>query len=98
MATYLILFSFTQRGLEKIKDLPARVKNAKETVRQMGGEVQAYYGILGSEYDTLLIITAPNDEKVAQMVLAIALLGNVRTHTHRLFNEQELFKIVSSLP
>ncbi len=98
MATYLMLFSFTQQGIEKIKQLPARGEAAKKTIRQMGGEVQAYYLILGSEFDTLFILRAPNEEKVAEMALAIAKLGNVRTRTHRLFNEEELGRITSALP
>jgi uncharacterized protein with GYD domain len=98
MGTYLMLFSFTQRGIEKIKDSPARVEAAKKTIRQMGGEVQAFYAILGSQYDTMFILKAPSDEKIAEMVLAITALGNVRSQTHRLFNEEEFSRIVSSLP
>ena len=98
MATYLMLFSFTQQGIEKIKQLPARGEAAKKLIRQMGGEVQAYYLIMGSEFDTLFVLQAPNDEKVAEMALAIALVGNVRTQTHRLFNEEEFGRITSSLP
>ena len=98
MPTYLMQFSFTQQGIEKVKQLPARAEAAKKTIRQMGGEVQAYYLILGSEFDTLFILTAPDDEKVAEMALAIATAGNVRTRTHRLFNEEELARITSSLP
>ena len=98
MATYLMLFSFTQQGIEKIKQLPARGEGAKKLIRQMGGEVQAYYLIMGSEFDTLFVLQAPNDEKVAEMALAIALVGNVRTQTHRLFNEEEFGRITSSLP
>jgi uncharacterized protein with GYD domain len=98
MPTYLMLFSFTQQGIERIKQLSARGEAAKNLIRQMGGEVQSYYLILGSEFDTLFILKAPNDEKVAEMALAIAKLGNVRTRTHRLFNEEELGKITSALP
>jgi uncharacterized protein with GYD domain len=98
MATYLVLFSFTQKGIERIKDSPARVNAAKNVIRDMGGEVQAFYGILGSPYDTLFIVKAPSDEKIAEMALAITMLGNVRTQTHRLFNEDEFAKIISSLP
>jgi len=98
MATYLMLFSFTQQGIEKIKQLSARGEAAKQLIRQMGGEVQAYYLVMGSEFDTLFILKAPNDEKVAEMALAIAMAGNVRTRTHRLFSEDELSRITSSLP
>ena len=98
MATYLMLFTFTQEGIEKIKQLGTRVEDARKTIHQMGGELKTFYAILGSEYDTLFILTAPNDEKVAQMALAIARLGNVRTQTHRLFSEEEINKITTSLP
>lgn len=98
MANYLILFSYTAEGLAKVKDSPARVEAAKKTIRQMGGEVEAFYAILGSTHDTLLLVKAPSDEKVAEMALAIARRGHVRTQTHRLFDEAEFAAIVGSLP
>lgn len=98
MASYLILFGFTSQGIQQIKDSPARVEAAKQTVRTMGGEVRASYAIMGSAHDTLFIVEAPNDEAVARMVFAIAVPGYVRTETHRLFNDNEFGKIVRSLP
>ena len=59
MHSYLILFGFTARGIENIKESPARVEAAKQTVRSMGGEVRAFYGLLGSSHDTMFIIEAP---------------------------------------
>lgn len=97
MPTYLMLFSFTQQGIETIRQLTDRAEAAKKIIRQLGGEVQSYYMILGSEFDTMFVLTAPNDAKVAEMALAIAKVGNVRTRTHRLFNEEELGKITSAL-
>ncbi|WP_303907681.1 GYD domain-containing protein [Thiohalomonas denitrificans] len=98
MHIYLIFFGFTAQGIQDIKESPARVEAAKETVRTMGGEMKAFYGILGSEFDTIFILEAPDDEAVAKMVLAIASGGNVRTETHRLFTEDEYKKVISSLP
>jgi uncharacterized protein with GYD domain len=98
MATYMIFFRFTQKGIEEIKDSAARVTAAKEIIRKMGGEFRAFYAILGSQYDTMFILDAENDEKLGGMVFAIAKLGYVRTQTHRLFNEDEYSKIISSLP
>ncbi len=95
--TYLMLFSFTQQGLKNIKESPARIEAAKETIRRLGGDVQAFYAILGSDYDTVFILTAPNDEKVAEMALAVSMTGNVRSQTHRLFSEDEFRTVVSSL-
>jgi uncharacterized protein with GYD domain len=98
MATYVIFFSFTQKGIENIKESPSRVEAAKKTIKTMGGEVKAFYAILGGQYDTLFIVEAPNNETIAKMSLAIASLGNVRTDTHRVFTEEEFEKIVSALP
>ena len=98
MAAYLIQFGFTQKGIEKIKESPARVVAAKETIRKLGGEVTAFYAIMGSEFDTLFIVEAQDDRKVAEMVLAIAAHGYVRTRTHRLYNEAEYQAVISSLP
>ncbi len=98
MATYLIQFGFTQKGMENIRESPAWVEAAKDTVRRLGGEVRAFYAILGSEFDTMFIVEAPDEQKVGEMVLAIAVNGFVRTRTHRLFNDDEFRAIVSSLP
>ena len=98
MATYVMTFSFTQQGIQQIKDSPRRVEAAKKTVQDMGGEVKAFYGVLGAEFDTLFILEAPDDEAVARMAMAIAALGNVRTCTHRAFPEAEYSRIVAGLP
>jgi uncharacterized protein with GYD domain len=98
MATYIMFCSFTQKGIEKIKEIPSRIETAKKTIKTMGGEVKAFYAILGGQYDTLVVVEAPNDETISKMALAIGSLGNVRTDTHRVFTEEELGKIVSALP
>jgi len=98
MHTYVIFFGFTAQGIEKIKESPARVETAKQTVRSMGGEMKAFYGILGSQFDTMFIIEAPDDEAVARMVLAIGSGGYVRTESHRLFTDDEYKKLISALP
>lgn len=98
MHTYMIFFGFTAPGIQHIKQSPDRVEAAKDTVKAMGGQVKAFYGILGSQFDTIFIIEAPDDEAVAKMVLSIASGGNVRTETHRLFTEDEYRKIISALP
>jgi uncharacterized protein with GYD domain len=98
MGSYLMLFGFTSQGIQQIKKSPERIEAARETIRTMGGEVRAFYAIMGSAHDTLFIVEAPNDEAVARMVLAIAAQGSVRTETHRVFTENEFGKIVRSLP
>jgi len=98
MATYLILFSFTQQGIQNIKESPARVESAKKVFRDVGAEVKAFYAVMGGQYDTLFIVEAPDDETIAKAALATGSLGNVRTETHRIFTEDEYREIVGALP
>jgi len=97
MATYLMKFAFTPGGIRNLKASPDRVGAAKQTVRSLGGEVKAFYAVLGGDFDTLFVLEAPNDEAVAGMALAIASLGNVRTSTHRALTEEEFERVVAGL-
>jgi uncharacterized protein with GYD domain len=97
MATYVMIFSFTQQGIQQIKESPGRVEAAKKTIQDMGGEVKAFYAVLGATFDTLFILEAPDEEAVARMSAAISALGNVRASTHRAFSENEFSRIVSGL-
>ena len=98
MQTYVMMFQFTPKGIEHIKESPPRVEAAKKIVKNLGGEVRSFYAMLGGPCDTLLMFDAPNDEAVTKMALAIGSLGFVRTDSHRLFNEDEFRKIVAALP
>ncbi len=97
MASYLMLFNFTERGVEKIDESPDRVEGAKKLARELGGEVKQFFGLLG-RYDTVFVLEAPNDEAAAKISAAIGRLGNVRAETMRAFSEAEYRAILSSLP
>jgi uncharacterized protein with GYD domain len=97
MATFIVLFRFTEQGIKKIKESPGRVEKAKELFRNLGAEVKSFYMVMG-RYDTVFIVEASDDETVARAILALASLGNVRTETLRAFTEEEYRKIISDLP
>jgi uncharacterized protein with GYD domain len=97
MPTYISLLKFTQKGAETIKDGPKRLDAAKQRFKEAGAEVKAYYLVMG-EYDAVTIFEAPSDEVVAKLALATGMMGSVRTHTMRAFNEADYRKIIASLP
>jgi uncharacterized protein with GYD domain len=97
MNTYLILFSFTQKGIESVTSLASRIDGAKQTITRYGGKLESFHGILGSHYDTMTIVKAADDEKIATIAMAISRLGNVRSETHRLFSEDELVNLTRSI-
>ncbi len=97
MPTYISLLRFTQKGIETIKEGPARLDRAKQLFRAAGAEVKAFYLVTG-QYDAVVISEAPNDETVARLALGTGALGNVRTETLRAFTEDEYRKIIAALP
>jgi uncharacterized protein with GYD domain len=97
MNTYITLVNFTQQGIEKIKESPARLDRAKAAIKAAGGEVKAFYLAMG-RYDIVLISEAPSDEAYTTTILAIGSAGAVRTETLRVFNEAEYRKIIAAIP
>jgi uncharacterized protein with GYD domain len=97
MPTYITLLRFTQQGVEKIKESPARLDRARQAFQAMGAELKTFYLVLG-QYDAVVIADAPNDEVVAKLALAIGAQGNVRTETLRAFTEEEYRKMIAALP
>jgi uncharacterized protein with GYD domain len=61
------------------------------------GKVKEFYSMMG-QYDSMFIVEAPNDDVMAQLSLTVGAQGNVRTETHRAFNEEEYRKIVKNIP
>jgi uncharacterized protein with GYD domain len=97
MSTYLVMFRFTQKGIENVKEVPARVALAKKLFENLGANVVKFYALLG-QYDTVFIVEAPNEESVAKAALAISSLGNVRSEILRAFTEEEFSELVADLP
>jgi uncharacterized protein with GYD domain len=96
MSTYFILINWTDQGIKNIKDSPKRVDAAKKAVKDIGGEVKAFYMIQGN-YDAVLIVEVPSDDALAKFLLTIGSLGNVRTTTLKAYPEAEYRKIIGEL-
>ena len=95
MPTYVTFISFTQKGVESIKDGSKRLDAARQAFRAAGAELKSFYLVMG-QYDAIAISEAPSDEVVAKLALATAAAGNVRTTTSRAFTEDEYRRIIAS--
>jgi uncharacterized protein with GYD domain len=96
MATYISLLRYTQQGIEKIKDSPARLDAARKLFEHHGAKIKDFYLVCG-QYDAIVITEALDETAVAKVSLALGSRGNVRTETFRAFTEEEFRKIVSVL-
>jgi uncharacterized protein with GYD domain len=97
MPTYITLFRWTQKGIENVKDSPARLDAAKKATVAAGGRVIGFYLTTG-QYDAVGISEFPSDEAMAAMALAGGSQGYVRSETLKAFTEDEYRKIIASLP
>jgi uncharacterized protein with GYD domain len=97
MPTYISLIKYTQQGVENMKDSPARLEEAKQAFRAMGGELKAFYLTMG-QYDAVVVSEGPDDETATKLAIAIGARGAIRTETLRAFTEDEYREIIASLP
>lgn len=97
MPTYISLLRYTQQGIEKIQESPARLEAARKVFEKVGGKIKEFYLVSG-RYDAVLISEAPDDTAVAKATLSLGSRGNVRSETLRAFTEEEFRKIIGALP
>lgn len=92
----MILFNYTQQGIRTVREAGPRLDGLKKTLRELGGEMQAFYLTMGP-YDTVAVVTVPDDATMAKLALSLGAVGNVRTVTMRAFPEPEYRAILASL-
>jgi uncharacterized protein with GYD domain len=97
-ASYIVLFHFTQQGIQSIKESPLRVESAKVTFGNLGATVKGFYAAKSGLFDTVFLVEAPDDATVARAAFAVEALGNVRTQVVRVFTEEEFRQIAAALP
>ena len=97
MPTYITLYRFTAKGIENIKESPARFEAGRAAVEAAGGKILGFYLTMG-QYDLVAISEGPDDKTAATITLAIGSQGYVQTETLRAFTEDEYREIIAALP
>ena len=96
MPLYVALVTYTDRGMQTVRDSPRRLDTAKARLAEMGGRFQAVYMTMGA-HDLVFVYEAPDDAIAARFTLMLGGGGNVRTLTMKAFPEQAYREIVGSL-
>ena len=97
MATYVSLIRWTEKGIENVKQSPARLETARKAFQAAGAELKQFYMVMG-RYDLVVVSEAPDDETASKVALTLGAAGAIRTETLRAFNEDEYRKIIAALP
>lgn len=74
MATYLMLSTLTGEGRRAIEEYPEKLKELNKEVEYMGVKILAQYALLG-QYDFVLIVEAPSNEKAAELAIHLSAGG-----------------------
>jgi uncharacterized protein with GYD domain len=96
MPHFVTLLRYTQQGIGKIKESPARLDAARKAAEKVGGKIHGWYLTMG-QYDAVLISEFPNDEAAAKFMLSVGAMGNISTETLKAFNEAEYRSILGGL-
>lgn len=97
MVTYISLLSFTDKGIQNVKQTTQRAAAAKEAGRRLGVNMRDIWWTLG-EHDLVCVIEADDEASVTAFELAIAGQGNVRSRSLRAFNATEMEAVLAKLP
>jgi uncharacterized protein with GYD domain len=93
MARYITLLKFTDQGARSIKDSTTRAHSFDALAEKSGVRVAAQYWTLG-RFDGVLVLEADGEQKILNLLAALATLGNVRTETMQAFVDEEFDSIV----
>ena len=94
MVRYLVLFNWTEQGVKKVTETVERAEAFQKVAQKAGATVKAFYWLVGA-HDGAVILEAPDEQTAVGLLAKLASLGNVRTHTLRAFDRDEMGPILS---
>ena len=96
MPTYIALSTFTDQGIRAVRDTTKRAAAVKELAASFGVDMRNIYWTLG-EFDLVVIIEAADEMAATTFAMSVGAAGNIRTHTLRAFNAQEMDGILGRM-
>jgi uncharacterized protein with GYD domain len=96
MPSMVILGSYTDQGIQNLKDLPERLEATKAVISEAGGRLISFYLTMGA-HDFVATVEVPDIQTGARLSLQTASQGNIRSETMYAFTEEETAAITSGL-
>lgn len=94
LATYIVLYRFTDEGRKNVKRSVERAEDIRKQNEARGFKVIGMYWTQG-RYDLISLVVAPSEEAMVAGLFNIAEAGNVVSETLRAFTAEEMQKIVA---
>ncbi|MFQ5934371.1 MAG: GYD domain-containing protein [Dehalococcoidia bacterium] len=96
MPSFIVLGSYTPKGMEAIKGAPDRVAAEEKRIEAMGGKLKDVYYTMG-QYDFVALFDFPSDEAMLSFMMHVGSQGNVKTTTLRAFPRNEAFELIRGI-
>ncbi len=96
MKRYIALLTFTESGLQSIKDSPSRADKFCATAEKAGVKINALYWTTGP-YDGLISFDAPDEETAEALMVGLNSSGNVRTQTMRALDRNSFSSVLAKV-
>ena len=93
MATYVVLFNWTDQGIKSYRDSPSRVDAFNEQMSGLGVTLRDIYWTAG-QYDLVGIMDAPDGQALSAALLQLGALGNVRSTSLRAYSRDEFQAVI----
>jgi uncharacterized protein with GYD domain len=97
MAAFITLFDWTDQGVRNAKETVNRARAFRQALEAASGRLIGIWWTLG-QHDGVFIFEAADDAAATQALVAVGMVGNIRTQTMRAFSEDEMERIVGGLP
>ena len=94
MVRYVVLLSWTDKGIASFKDSTNRAAVARAGAAKLGGKITEIFWTIGP-YDLAALAEFPDDESFTAFALGLGSAGNVRSTSMRAYNEAEFSKIAA---
>ena len=93
MPKFVTFARYTPEGARTIASSRERYEKFRLSVQQVGGRIEAAYGLLGS-HDLLLITELPDERSAAQLLVTVASRGTVTTETQVAIPIDEFYDLI----
>jgi uncharacterized protein with GYD domain len=96
MVRYVLLLNWTDQGVRNVDKTLERVAATRKAFAKTGAKLNELLWCLGP-YDMIAQAEAPDDETMTALSVGLAKLGNVRTITCRVFDEEAMKTILGKV-
>lgn len=96
MKVYVVLISYTQQGVEALKEAPLRTEKFTDYLTSKGVSNVTIYWTFNA-YDGVVTFHSPDDETAHRAIQTLSQMGNVRTETLRGYEQTGFESLLTEL-